>query len=235
MLNGFSRLQHWSNESGPAMKRQSASGVYTRKTSILSTERHSQASLLWFAWIFKLITETHQPVLVYWSTYHFPRPQTQTYRPILSIESYTHREEYRSVTHATMSRCCPFASVSFGSLPPFPSSLYLKSKPVVSIVLFYPWITFTHYQIALSCKEEKFSFFKAYAILCIWCLCCCLYWDAVGYVTKPVHCLTLNRGRLADSGFGATKGEQAKLYSRVNTKICTNVIHMTDSVIKVNL
>ena len=32
-----------------------------------------------------------------------------------------------------------------------------------------------------------------------------LYWDAVGYVTKPVHCLTLSQGRLADSDFGPQK------------------------------
>ena len=32
--------------------------------------------------------------------------------------------------------------------------------------------------------------------------CCFLYWDAVGYVTKPVHCLTLSRGWRADSDFG---------------------------------
>ena len=29
-----------------------------------------------------------------------------------------------------------------------------------------------------------------------------LYWDAVGYVTKPVHCVTLSRGERADSDFG---------------------------------
>ena len=42
---------------------------------------------------------------------------------------------------------------------------------------------------------------------------------AVGYVTKPVHCLTLRRGGRADSDFGDTKGEQTKLYSRINTKV----------------
>ena len=40
--------------------------------------------------------------------------------------------------------------------------------------------------------------------------CCFLYLDAVGYVTKPVHCLTLSRGGRADSDFGAVKGEHKK-------------------------
>ena len=35
--------------------------------------------------------------------------------------------------------------------------------------------------------------------------CCFLSWDAVGYVTKPAHCLTLSRGRRAESDFGQQK------------------------------
>ena len=52
---------------------------------------------------------------------------------------------------------------------------------------------------------------------------------AVGYVTEPVHCLTLSRGGRADSDCGQPDG-QAKLYLRVNTKSRTNIICMTDSV-----
>ena len=39
-------------------------------------------------------------------------------------------------------------------------------------------------------------------------ICCFLYWDAVGYVTKPVHCLTLSRGRRTDSDFGQQKASK---------------------------
>ena len=38
--------------------------------------------------------------------------------------------------------------------------------------------------------------------------CYFLYWDAVGYVTKPVHCLTLSRGGRADSDFGQQKANK---------------------------
>ena len=64
--------------------------------------------------------------------------------------------------------------------------------------------------------------------------CCFRYLDAVGYVTKPVLCLTLSRGGRADSDFGAVKGEHTKLSSRINTKSRTNVIRMAGSVTKGN-
>ena len=38
--------------------------------------------------------------------------------------------------------------------------------------------------------------------------CCFLYWEAVGYVTKPVHCLTLSRSGRADNAFGQQKASK---------------------------
>ena len=60
-----------------------------------------------------------------------------------------------------------------------------------------------------------------------------LYWDAVGYVTRPVHSLTLSRGGRADSVFGATQDEQTQTLFASQFKSCTNVMRTTDSVTKV--
>ena len=45
--------------------------------------------------------------------------------------------------------------------------------------------------------------------------CCFLYRDAVGYVTKPVHCLTHSRSGRADSDFGRRKASKQN-YIRVS-------------------
>ena len=49
-------------------------------------------------------------------------------------------------------------------------------------------------------------------------------------MTRYVHCFTLGRGRRAESDFE----QQTKIYSRISTISCTNVILMTDSITKVN-
>ena len=64
--------------------------------------------------------------------------------------------------------------------------------------------------------------------------CCFLYWDAVGYVTKPVYCWTLSRGGRADGDFGQKKASKQNFIRVSIQKSRTNVIRMTGSVTKGN-
>ena len=48
--------------------------------------------------------------------------------------------------------------------------------------------------------------------------CWFLYWDVVGYVTKPVYCLTLSCGGRADSDFGQQKASKQN-FIRVSIQI----------------
>ena len=65
--------------------------------------------------------------------------------------------------------------------------------------------------------------------------CCFLYWDAVGHVTKPVHCLTLSRGRRAESDFVQQKASKQNFIRVSIQKSRTNVVRMTGSVTKGSL